>query len=350
MGGASLPGRAAALAMAALLLCALAAGAPARAGDEAGGEAAGPSVAAAEGDAAAAARLDRAGAGLGERLRLRLTLEGPAGAIARFSDVGEGLDGLRVVGTEDGAPLRLSAERRRWLRVVVLEAERAGPARIEGLEAHLLGAGGGEAVRTLRLPPLALEIATVLAPDADLSKPRGPGPPVSLPEPEGFPVALAIAAALALLAAGGVLAVLRHRRRGAGAAAAAGGGTDAPADRAALDALAGLSVAPGMSEREVEALYEAVAEILRRYLARGFGLDAPRRTTEEVLAAAGRAAPPVSARAPALKALLAGCDLVKFARARPGAEAARRMLAGAAEFVAATARAAAPEPEGGAGA
>ena len=64
----------------------------------------------------------------------------------------------------------------------------------------------------------------------------------------------------------------------------------------------------------------AVSSILRAYLEGRFGLRAPEQTTEEFLAAAEAEPAFDREQQRTLRAFLAACDAVKFARARPSAE------------------------------
>lgn len=79
----------------------------------------------------------------------------------------------------------------------------------------------------------------------------------------------------------------------------------------------------------VEVFYTRVSDIIRQFIEGQFGLHAPERTTEEFL---------VEAKLPAesmtlLGAFLQECDLVKFARHRPGKEDRERAFGAAEKFV-----------------
>ena len=115
-----------------------------------------------------------------------------------------------------------------------------------------------------------------------------------------------------------------------------------PPHAAALDALARLRERGWIEAGAVEPFFVEVSRIVRVYIEGRFGLRAPEQTTEEFLRAAGASA----ALAPEARALAAAfleqCDLVKFARARPGAAEMRGALAAAERLVRETAPAGVP--------
>jgi len=284
----------------------------------------------AAGAATLTATLDRVRVGLGDRLTLRLVVRAPAGSAVNFSDVGPGLSNLRQIHTEKSAPVLLSGQSREWLRTITLEADGVGTARVEGLLVHVL-VPGAAAADAVGVAPLEARVTTVLPADADLSKPREIAGPLALPAPARTPPYGLLLVAVAIGVAAVCFAWWRRR------AVAPGAGPTPPADRVALDALAGLQVASGMTEREIELFYRTVATILRQYIAHGFDLNAPCRTTQELLAAVAGSNTAIAGSRPLLEPLLVDCDLVKFARSRPDAHAMQQLLHRAADFIAGTA-------------
>ena len=82
-----------------------------------------------------------------------------------------------------------------------------------------------------------------------------------------------------------------------------------------------------MLERgQVKEYHIQVSEILRTYLERRFRVDALEMTTIEVLGGLERAGVDGSFRE-RLRRFLGQCDLVKFAKVRPGPDASREVLA-----------------------
>ncbi len=153
----------------------------------------------------------------------------------------------------------------------------------------------------------------------------------------------ALAGIAALAAAAAIAAVLRRRRPAAR--------RPAPAEPPAAIALRALDELErdGTLRADLDRFYVAVSSILRRYVEARFGLRAPEQTTEEFLAAAEAGAAFDRERQRMLRAFLAACDAVKFARARPPAAETMRVTATARGFVHATAQAeAAPAAEGAA--
>ena len=98
-----------------------------------------------------------------------------------------------------------------------------------------------------------------------------------------------------------------------------------PAHESALEALAALE-GSGMLERgQVKEWHIEVSDILRTYVERRFRVDALEMTTREVLHGLERAGVDESFRE-GLSAFLAQCDMVKFAKVRPGPDQSRQVL------------------------
>jgi hypothetical protein len=146
----------------------------------------------------------------------------------------------------------------------------------------------------------------------------------SLPSPRWPWLVLPAAAMLALW-------IGRRRRHRAPVAAAdpAVPAESAPdARRTALGRLRAIEAAQWPSQGEVARHYEEVANVVRDFLAESEHIQARELTTRELFRTLARhhLADPVLERG---QRLLAEADLVKFAAARPGMEAAREFLAGA---------------------
>jgi hypothetical protein len=106
-----------------------------------------------------------------------------------------------------------------------------------------------------------------------------------------------------------------------------------PPHLAALEALDELRAEPAADEADMADFHLRLAAVLRRYLADGFALPAPLRTTEELLLDAALAKGPLRGRRHLIEQPLGQCDLVKFARHRPSGEAMGRALDDAAAFI-----------------
>jgi len=304
---------------------------------------------------------------VGDRIEAVLTLSAPADDIAgepRFPDwgeawgeadvltagaverVGDGEAGAAGDQTseetgDDIAPGNAAPGRRaRFRQRLVLAAFRTGEVPLPPV-AVAVPAAGGELL--LRSPEgLALAIDSVLPPPGEDGEPAPmpPAPPRPLPLGARFwwtAGSLAAACALALAWA------LARRRRAAAAAAA-------PAPPPFEELRAALAAARG--ERSPAAGHAAVSLAFRRYLGRVLRFPAAESSTAEIRRELARRNLPDGAARPAA-ALLAGCDLVKFARreATAGQLAERAGAAlGLATEIEAHLRPVAPAAAGGAGA
>ena len=84
---------------------------------------------------------------------------------------------------------------------------------------------------------------------------------------------------------------------------------------------------------ETEAFYVAVSDAIRQYIERQFRLRAAERTTEEFLQDMTRSQRLRPTHKELLADFLTQCDLVKFARFRPGPKETEAVLAAATRFV-----------------
>ncbi|MDE0221336.1 MAG: hypothetical protein OXJ90_18860, partial [Spirochaetaceae bacterium] len=145
-----------------------------------------------------------------------------------------------------------------------------------------------------------------------------------------------------LAVAAAVVAAIRWRRRVAA-------GRPVPVEPPGVVALRALDELERDEalKADLDRFYVTVSSILRVYLEGRFGLRAPEQTTEEFLAAAEAEPAFDREQQRTLRAFLAACDAVKFARARPSAGQTGRIIDTARGFVLATADAAEAAPAAG---
>lgn len=93
-----------------------------------------------------------------------------------------------------------------------------------------------------------------------------------------------------------------------------------PAHELALEALARLEASDLLARNEIKAFYIEVSEIIRRYVEGRYGFVALEMTTEELLGALDRSEVDREVRE-LFRVFLERCDLVKFAKWEPPAEA-----------------------------
>ncbi len=264
------------------------------------------------------------------RLQLSLRVEAPAGTVVTLPEVADKLGPFVVASQTAAAPSSAGADGGRWRRDYVLEAEATGELALPPLTVAFRAPADAEP-RQLATAPLAITVTSLLPADVDLTAYKDIAPPVELPRPAlsrlVWPVGL-----LALGLAGLALLVWRRRRRSRLALP-----PSQPAHLLALAELERLERQLPADRPGTEEFYVRLAAILRHYVALRFGLSAPTQTTEELLAAADRTGGSLTARRPLIGRLLAGCDLVKFARQRPPPDTAPDNLRHARTFVEQTA-------------
>lgn len=178
---------------------------------------------------------------------------------------------------------------------------------------------------TITTEPVLISVKSVLA--ADAKDIRDIKPPLEIPR-DWIRLLLAFAAGAALLTVG-LLLWRRHRK--AARTDTAGKTPDLPPHIAALRALNRLGSSGLLDRGEVVRYHVEVSDIIRRYFAGRFGIDALEITSRELLDSLPRE---VSLSLP--RDFLRQCDLVKFAKFEPSRSRSERVLELAYEILEAT--------------
>ena len=276
-------------------------------------------------------RVDRLAITTAEVVRVEVEVDAPEGVTVRLPDGEELAESGFEVELRTEPPALLDDGRTRRLRRYRLEPFLAGDYAIPELAVRWLAAG--QTASSLSTEPLTVQVSSVLDAGVEAPELREVGDPIGAPLRWWRLVLFALAA---LAAAGVALTVILWRRR---VVANRPPQVVPPAELAlrALDALE----RDGALSADLDRYYVAVSSVLRRYVEAQFGLRAPERTTEEFLAEAEAAGRFDGEQQRTLRAFLAACDAVKFARARPSPAETTRIAATARGFVHATAAAAA---------
>jgi hypothetical protein len=267
--------------------------------------------------ATASVTVDSTRVTVGDRIAMTVTVEHAPGATVMWPDSldlspFEVLDvGAPTPPTEGGATRTTAA--------FTLAAFELGMLEIPSFEIVVRAANGSE--EAVSTSPFAVEVVSVgMDESGDIRDIRGPlGIPLS-------PFRLALLVLLPLLLAALLFVVARRLRgRKDDSPRPALGPLPRPPHEVALEALAALA-GSGMLERgEVKEFHIEASDILRTYVEARFRVDALEMTTREVVAGleAARAEPRFRG---GLVAFLEQCDLVKFAKVRPGTDASRQLL------------------------
>jgi hypothetical protein len=254
---------------------------------------------------------------VGDRITMTVSVEHPTGAQVVWPDSVdlypfEVLDARLAPPTTTPGGARTSA-------VITVTAFELGELELPSLELEVVSADGtSEMLRTDRF---GIEVLSVGADEGgDIRGIRGP---LSIP----IGVVIIVGWVLILL----VLLLLayvfwRYRRgRGTKAAPAKPRAPPVPAWVAALAALDAVEASQMLPRGEVKEYHIAVSEIVRRYVEERFHVDALEMTTREVMSGLEKARVDAVFRQD-LRRFLDQCDMVKFAKARPDADASRALL------------------------
>lgn len=195
----------------------------------------------------------------------------------------------------------------------------------------LVAAGPEGALDTVRTNPFGIGVVTVGLDEGGQA--RDIKGPLSAPRSWWGPALFGLAAAA--VGAAVVLLARRRRRRPAGTAPAKPGPPPRPPRLVALEALAALEASPLLEQGRVKEYHVRASEIVRTYLEDKLEVPALELATGEVAAEMRRAA--LDARlCEQVREFLEACDLVKFAKLRPSADASRALLGDARRIVEAT--------------
>ncbi len=278
-------------------------------------------------DAELTVSVDRQELGVAERLRMTLTVMAPAAALVAFPDVAAELEHFSVVTENRPSPIATDDGRQLWRQAYVLAPRQAGEVVIPPLTAVVQQTVGdaGLRQRELRTTAVPVNVITLVPADAAITALRDVAPPVALTTPMRLSPVWWLAGAALLLALTGLWF---WRRRWTPRQQAQ------PAHELALAALRALD--PN-DQAQVDRFYVRLSDILRRYVLWRFGLEAPRRTTDETLAAMSHAGETLAQRSERIGILLRDFDRVKFGRHRPQGPDMRHALGEVMAFVEATA-------------
>jgi hypothetical protein len=271
------------------------------------------------------ATLDRSAVTVGDPITVTLTVRRPANVEIVSLDPDRSVESLTLLDQKDGSPRALPDGRVEEIRSVTLAAYETGSKEIPAIAVVYRDAAGTEG--RVATEPLHIQVASVLS--AGQTEPADIKAPAAMPERALWPWILG-GALLSLAAI--YLWLRRRRRRAAPQEAIVPAAPPRPAHEIAYEALERLLASDRLARGLVKEFYIELAEIVRRYLEARFGVDTFERTTGEILEALRAAR--VSVKANAMTAeILQACDLVKFAKHRPGDDETRRAVEAAYRLV-----------------
>ena len=281
------------------------------------------------------AELDTARITVGDRVTLTISVEHP-------NDVRAALpDSLVVAPFEVLEARSLSVESSptaaRSAFEITLTAFELGELELPPIPVDVVSAEGSAEV--LETDRFAVQVVSVGADESgDIRGIRGPlGIPLS-----SWVLALWVLVPLLVIAALYLLA-RRLRPRGEDAPRPALGPPPRPPHEVALEALAALEASTLLERGQVKEYHIAASDILRTYVEERFRVEALEMTTREVLEGLAEVGADASFRV-GLRTFLEACDLVKFAKARPGEDESRAALELARRIILESVPAPAPEP------
>ncbi|MDH5527128.1 MAG: hypothetical protein OEY97_07465 [Nitrospirota bacterium] len=249
---------------------------------------------------------------VGDRIEVTLEVVHGPGAVVDWGDAWS-ITGLeltaQVVLPTEGADGDRQVSRRRFS----LYADLPGDYTLPGTVLTVSGPGGE---REVTVAEKVVSAAGVFDPEHPPAEPAPARDTVPMPFPWGQLAALVLA--FGGLAAAGVWA-MRRRTQGAVSSVPPAPVYRPPAHRVALDRLKQLE----RSNPDPRATVLAISDIVRSYLAEGFGIDAPTQTSIETGIRISEQGNPILGR---VTGWLIRWDLVRFARGEPSRQEAVQTL------------------------
>lgn len=274
-----------------------------------------PSASPAAGTVVIQATADRTSVTVGDPIALTVRLTYPPGTSIRSFSPAASLGSLSLLDRTSGSPRATPDGRMEEVTVLKVAAYQLGTVDVPPLEATYVDRMGRE--DKARSEPLHLQVTSVLKPGE--TSPADIKPQVVMAERPVWPVVLL---ALVLLGTGIWLWYRRRAKRRPDEVAAAPAVPPRPAHEVAYEELERLLSSGLLEAGRLKELYIELAEILRRYLGARFAVETFEKTTTEILEALRLVRAPVKVTAMASQ-FFALCDLVKFAKYRPGLEETR---------------------------
>ena len=254
---------------------------------------------------------------VGSRVVLTVTVDHTAGAQVAWPD-SLNMAPFEVLGAQPLAPTA-DGERVRSGAEFVLTAFELGELEIPSFQVQVQGPG--ESVQALSTDRFGIEVVSVGADESgDIREIRGPlGIPVGVITVGLWLVVLLVLAGIAFWV------FRRFFQSPTDDVTAAPVVPPRPVDEVAMEALDRIAESPMLERGQVKEYHIETSEVLRTFVEGRFGVRALEMTTREVLHGLRVHEVDASFRA-GIERFLDACDLVKFAKARPTADASQRVL------------------------
>lgn len=263
---------------------------------------------------------------VGDPVTVRLSVDHPEGWTVEWPDSLE-IAPFEVLGADHTVPgPAATGDALRSTATLIVTSFELGELELPAIAVAVTAPNG--TTRTLLTDPFRIGVESVgLDESGDLRDIKGP---LSLAR-SWWTVMLWVV--LAAVLAGGVAYYLHRRRRAAPESPpAVPRAPPRPFHELALEALRALEKSSLLERGQVKEYHVRISEIVRRYIEGQFEVPALELTTGEVAAGMRRAAlgAPITE---AFRGFLERCDLVKFAKLRPGADDSRALMERAKEVV-----------------
>ena len=281
-----------------------------------------------------AAQVDTTVIHVGDPVAVRLSVDHPEGWVVEWPDSFE-VAPFEVLRSAAAAPVAAATgDGMRSAATLVVTSFELGELELPSIALSVTAPDGTS--ETLLTDPFRIGVVSVgIDESGDLRDIRGP---LSIPRSWWFVLPLLL---IAVAVAAGVYHLRRRRRDSPEAAPAVPRAPPKPFHVIALEALRALEKSSLLEQGRVKEYHVRISEIIREYVEGQMEVPALELTTREVVEGM-RGAAVGAAITEKFRTFLERCDLVKFAKLRPGADESREVMGWARDLVGVTSGGARP--------
>ena len=266
---------------------------------------------------------------IADRLNLTVSVTADEEYEVELPGFGEKLEQFGIVDYHTSQPKLTDEKRSEISRSYVLEPFLSGDYTIPPMNVGFWKKGAQNTdSHAIETEEITIHVASILPEDMEKVTLHDIKPPVALPT--SYRVWIwsgSLAGAVLCIGLAAVFLIKRGRKADEAVQHAI------PAHELAFDELEALVAENLVEKGEVKRFYQRISDILRRYIERRFGINAPERTTEEFLTGIKTGHDFPETYHGLIKNFLTHCDLVKFAEHQPTTENIQQIFDSCKDFI-----------------
>lgn len=288
-------------------------------------------------------RCDRSRASIAERFKVTIEVEAEDHVDVTMPEFGKSLGAFSIRDFHESSARPIEGGKRRWRQEYEIDSDLSGTYTIQPIAVRFVdrrkearaqvqptttAASQPGITNGVSTDAFELEVTSLLEGEFDPEKIRDVKGPVELPVPPRRRHEWWIAGGVAVLIAAVLLLIWIRKRRRRGPRM-----LRIPPHQWAMEQLQQLINEDLLGKEEIKPFYYRLNAIVRQYIELRFELMAPEMTTEEFLGTLRDSDALSGVHKEVLQPFMAACDMVKYARYRPGREEIEQVFATARDFI-----------------